>query len=95
MEECVHKKSGRAFAVKILEKTPGFFVRTKVLKEIETYHICRGHENIIQLQEYFEEPSNFYLIFEKIDGGSLSERIRNRDFFTEDEVSRIVKDLAT
>merc|ERR1711971_1238893 len=31
----------------------GLFSRSKILKEIEIYHLCRGEENIIQLIEYF------------------------------------------
>ncbi len=40
-----------------------------MLKEIETFHHCKGHKNIIQLIEYFEEPDRFYLVFEKVNGG--------------------------
>jgi MAP kinase interacting serine/threonine kinase len=40
-----------------------------VFKEIETFHHCKGHKNIIQLIEYFEEPDRFYLVFEKVNGG--------------------------
>ncbi len=43
--------------------------RSKVLKEIEIFHLCRGHDNILQLIEYFEEEDRFYLIFEKMEGG--------------------------
>jgi MAP kinase interacting serine/threonine kinase len=71
VEECQSLRNiDQAFAVKIIEKkTPG--IRSKVFKEIETYHICNGHENIINLLEYFEDPRNFYLIFEKLNGGPL------------------------
>ena len=44
--------------------------RSRVFKEIETFHHCQGHQNIIQLIEYFEEPDRFYLVFEKINGGN-------------------------
>lgn len=43
--------------------------RNKVLKEIEIFHHCKGHENILQLVEYFEEEEKFYLVFEKMEGG--------------------------
>lgn len=56
------------YAVKIIDKVPGHS-RSRVFKEIETFHHCRGHKNIIQLIEYFEEPDRFYLVFEKINGG--------------------------
>ena len=46
--------------------------RARVFKEIDTFHHCQGHQNIIQLIEYFEEPDRFYLVFEKINGGKLT-----------------------
>jgi len=41
--------------LKIVEKKSGQHGRLKMLKEIETFHCCQGHENILQLIEYFEE----------------------------------------
>merc|ERR1712172_391921 len=76
------------------EKVPGLFSRSKILKEIEIYHLCRGEQNIIQLIEYFEEVNSFYLVFEKMLGGPLLDHIQRRICFTEAEASRIVKDLA-
>lgn len=64
------------------------------MKEIEIFHICQGHENIIQLIDYFEENDRFYLIFEKILGGPLLDHIQARTCFTEAEASTIIKDLA-
>merc|ERR1711963_178580 len=61
VENCVNVFTGIEYAVKIIEKVPGFFNRSKILKEIEIYHLCRGQENIIQLIEYFEEPNCFDL----------------------------------
>ena len=40
-----------------------------MFKEIEIFHLCQGHENILQLYEYFEEEERFYLVFEKMQGG--------------------------
>lgn len=48
-----------------------------------------------------QEPTNnsvflrrFYLVFEKVEGGQLFNRIQERDLFTEREASQIVRDLA-
>merc|ERR1712088_485791 len=65
--------------------------RSKLLKEIEIYHMCRGQRNIIQL---FEEEDKCYLVFEKLNGGPLLEHIQRRKFFTESEGSTIVRNLA-
>merc|ERR1711944_355821 len=75
-------------------KKTGTFQRSKLLKEIEIYHMCRGQTNIIQLSEFFEEEDKFYLVFEKLNGGPLLEHIQRRKFFTESEGSSIVRNLA-
>ena len=90
---CINKNSGQEFAVKIIEKEPGN-PRTKVFKEIETFHHCEGHQNIIQLIQFFEEVDRFYLIFEKVYGGPLLAHIQKRVHFTENEASRIIRDIA-
>ena len=71
VETCQNVFTGIEYAVKIIEKRPGLYCRSKVLKEIEIYHLCRGHQHIIQLIEYFEEDDFFYLVFEKIRGGRI------------------------
>merc|ERR1719186_507744 len=94
VETCKNVFTGIEYAVKVIEKRPGSFSRSKMLKEIEIYHLCRGQRNIIQLIEFFEEAENFYLVFEKISGGPLLKHIQQRVCFTEAEASMIIKDLA-
>lgn len=94
VETCQNVFTGIEYAVKIIEKRPGLYCRSKVLKEIEIYHLCRGHQNIIQLIEYFEETDSFYLVFEKIRGGPLLSHIQERVCFTESEASAIIRSLA-
>ena len=94
VQTCKSVFSGVEYAVKIIEKKPGTFLRRKLLKEIEIYHMCRGHKNIIQLIEFFEEDDKFYLVFEKLCGGPLLEHIQRKKFLTEDEASSIVRNLA-
>lgn len=59
------------------------------------FHHSQGHENIIQLLEFFEEEDKFYLVFEKIFGGPLLSHIQNRTQFTEADASKVVRDLAS
>ena len=94
VENCVNIYTGIEYAVKIIEKIPGLFSRSKMLKEIEIYHLCRGQQNIIQLIEFFEETSCFFLVFEKMLGGPLLDHIQRRVCFTEAEASRVIQDLA-
>ena len=49
---------------------------TKIIPHVSTIGVgqgqSKGHKNIIQLIEYFEEPDRFYLVFEKVNGGKTT-----------------------
>jgi len=94
VQTCVNVYTEVEYAVKIIEKVPGHS-RARVFKEIDTFHHCQGHKNIIQLVEYFEETEKFYLVFEKIRGGQLLDHIQRRKFFSEREAAMIVRDVAS
>merc|ERR1712227_849277 len=94
VQSCKSVFTGVEYAVKIIEKKPGTFVRRKLLKEIEIYHMCQGQKNITQLVEFFEEDDKVYLVFEKLHGGPLLEHIQRRKFLTESEASNIIRHLA-
>ena len=82
------------YAVKIIDKIPGH-ARARVFKEVETFHHCQGHPNIIQLIEFFEDEEKFYLVFEKVNGGQLLSRIQERVHFSEREASQIILEIAS
>jgi len=82
------------YAFKIIDKVPGHS-RARVFKEIELFHHCQGHENIIQLMEYFEQADKFFLVFEKVSGGQLLDYIQTRNFFTEQEAAAVISDVAS
>ncbi|XP_014243203.1 MAP kinase-interacting serine/threonine-protein kinase 2 isoform X2 [Cimex lectularius] len=91
---CVNILTDMEFAVKVIDKIPGH-PRARVFREVETFHHCHGHPNIIQLLEMFEDDTHYYLVFEKIVGGELLSRIQEKDKFTEREAAEIIRDLAT
>merc|ERR1711875_87778 len=93
VQTCVNIYSEVEYAVKIIDKVPGHS-RARVFKEIDLFHHCQGHKNIIQLIEYFEESDRFYLIFEKVSGGQLLDYIQTRKFFTEQEAAAVIADVA-
>merc|ERR1719492_601540 len=93
VQTCVNIYTEVEYAVKIIEKVPTHS-RSRVFKEIDLFHHCQGHQNIINLIEYFEEAERFYLVFEKVLGGQLLDKIAERKFFTEEETIEIVRDIA-
>merc|ERR1712226_224144 len=94
VETCINLVTGVEYAVKIVDKDSWQFQRQKMLKEIELYHFCQGHDSIIQLIEYFEEDDHFYLIFEKAQGGHLLKQINQKLRFDEKNAAKIVAKLA-
>jgi len=94
VQTCINIFTQVEYAVKIIDKVPGH-TRARVFKEIDLFHHCQGHKNIIQLVEYFEETDQFYLIFEKIRGGQLLDHIQKRKYFTEQEAASVVSDVAS
>jgi len=93
VETCVNVFSGKEYAVKIINKESMFFNRKKMMKEIDLYHWCAGHDSIIQLIDYFEEQDKFYLIFEKA-AGHLLDSIVEKKYFSEVEAATIIQKLA-
>ncbi|NXS12062.1 MKNK1 kinase, partial [Neodrepanis coruscans] len=51
--------------------------------------------NILELIEFFEDDSRYYLVFEKLRGGSILAHIQKRKHFNEREASKVVRDIAS
>lgn len=91
---CHNKFTGKEYAVKVIDKNLPGHSRQKVFKEIELLKMCANSPNILQLIEYFEDAMRFYLVFEKMYGGTLLHRIEQCAHFDESEASRVVRDIA-
>ncbi|KAL3866345.1 hypothetical protein ACJMK2_043650 [Sinanodonta woodiana] len=93
VETFINSFNSKEYAIKILQKET-LRSRSKVFNEIEINHVCQGQEDILQLYEYFEEEDRFYLVFDKIFGGTLLDNIKRRGHLTENEASAIVHRIA-
>ncbi|XP_067270051.1 MAP kinase-interacting serine/threonine-protein kinase 2b isoform X1 [Pseudorasbora parva] len=94
VETCISQITHKEYAVKIIEKRPGHS-RSRVFREVEMLYQCQGHRNILELVEFFEEEDKFYLVFEKLRGGSVLAHIHKRRYFSEQEASIVVQDIAS
>ncbi|XP_072245274.1 MAP kinase-interacting serine/threonine-protein kinase 2b [Leuresthes tenuis] len=94
VQTCINLITNKEYAVKIIEKRPGHS-RSRVFREVEMLYQCQGHRNILELVEFFEEEDKFYLVFEKLRGGSVLAQIHKRQHFSEQEASVIVYDIAS
>lgn len=94
VQTCINIFTEVECAVKIIDKIPGH-ARARVFREVETFHHCQGHPNILQLIEFFEDKEKFYLVFEKINGGPLLTRIQENICFSEHDAAQIIKEIAS
>ncbi|XP_071984051.1 MAP kinase-interacting serine/threonine-protein kinase 1 [Engystomops pustulosus] len=94
VQGCVSLHNGKDYAVKIVEKKSGHS-RSRVFREVETLYQCQGNRNILELIEFCEDDSCFYLVFEKLRGGSILSHIQRRKHFDEREASTVVRDIAS
>ncbi|CAL8256442.1 unnamed protein product [Merluccius merluccius] len=94
VQTCINLITNNEYAVKIIEKRPGHS-RSRVFREVEMLYQCQGHRNILELVEFFEEEDKFYLVFEKLRGGSVLAQIHKRRHFSEQEASVVVQDIAS
>ncbi|XP_057246523.1 MAP kinase-interacting serine/threonine-protein kinase 1 isoform X3 [Malurus melanocephalus] len=94
VQGAVSLQTGKEYAVKIIEKNAGHS-RSRVFREIETLYQCQGNRNILELIEFFEDDASYYLVFEKLRGGSILAHIQKRKHFNEREASKVVRDIAS
>lgn len=74
----VEKKTGKEFAVKIIdisgEKAESAQVeqtKKETIREVNILRTCAGHTNIIELHDFFETPTFIFLVFELCRKGEL------------------------
>jgi calcium-dependent protein kinase len=88
-----HKSTGMKRAVKKFSKkealTGGL---DQIPKEIEILRQL-SHPHILKTYEWFEDESNYYLVTEMIEGGTLLKRIEQTDKFGEREAAMVMQQL--
>jgi serine/threonine protein kinase len=91
----VSVSTGQEVAVKLVHKHEPGHTRSRIMREVDTFNLCKQHPNIVQLLDWFEDADNFYLVFEKMHGGPLLNHIQRKICFTEQEASQVAKDIVT
>ncbi|KAJ3411456.1 hypothetical protein HDV05_002191 [Chytridiales sp. JEL 0842] len=93
VKEAIYIPTGELYAIKSIKKVPesknkraNMIVRREmsILKEI------RGHENLIQMFDFFETKDTYYMVFELATGGELFDRIAAKGRFTERDAADIL-----
>ncbi|XP_076312815.1 ribosomal protein S6 kinase alpha-5-like isoform X2 [Tachypleus tridentatus] len=87
--KCIHKSTGKEYAVKIISR------RVDSRREIKLLKLCQNHPNIVKFKDVFCDEVHTYLVLELLKGGELLERIRKKTCFTETEACHIFRQLVS
>ncbi|KAJ8678907.1 hypothetical protein QAD02_014694 [Eretmocerus hayati] len=85
---CVHKQSGREYAVKIVSR------KVDCGREASLLRACQGHPNIVQLVEVHQDHAHTYLVMELLSGGELFAKSRGKPF-EEKRALTVMRQLAS
>jgi calcium/calmodulin-dependent protein kinase (CaM kinase) II/calcium/calmodulin-dependent protein kinase I len=88
-----HKASGQLFAVKVVMREDlkskddaQFLQEVFILKSLK-------HNNIVALNDFYEEKDYFYLVMELLDGGDVFDRIVEKNHYTELDARDLASEL--
>ncbi|UXI22332.1 homeotic protein antennapedia-like [Sarcoptes scabiei] len=87
---CTHIKTGKQYAVKIIEKK-----HQNCTEEVSILLRHGHHPNIVKLFDAFEENDRVYLFMDLMEGGELLERIWKKKVLIESEASDIMAVLVS
>jgi calcium-dependent protein kinase len=90
VRSAVHKATGQTRAVKILKKTDQdqekLFLEVDILARL-------SHPNIMQVFEFYNDNTNFYIVSEFCSGGELFDCITEQGVFSEGDAASIMKQI--
>ncbi|GBG31164.1 Protein kinase, putative [Hondaea fermentalgiana] len=88
----VLKRTGQAYAIKIIDKATLQENREALLTEISILKQV-DHINVINMKEIFETRKKLYLIMDVLDGGELFDRIVENGTFSEKDASDLSRSI--
>lgn len=93
--QCKHKRSGRVYAVKILDRRAGVIRENLVNKEVSIFESINSKDSkyIVNLVDIFREKEFVYIVMELTSGGDLFREIMVKDCFPEVMVKHIAKQV--
>jgi len=100
VRQCIHKETGKNYAVKIIDKfskrgedVKGINVLTQVRTEVNALSKLKGHPNIISLKDFYESSAFFFLVFELASGGELFDYLTKEVALPEKVTRRMIWQL--
>ncbi|KAM9305776.1 phosphorylase b kinase gamma catalytic chain, liver/testis isoform [Gastrophryne carolinensis] len=100
VRRCIHRQTGREFAVKIIEVTPERLspeqlqeVRQSTAKEMEILQQVSHHPSIISLIDSYESLTFIFLVFDLMKRGELFDYLTEKVTLSEKETRCIMRSL--
>ena len=96
VKECTHRKTGKKYALKIIDKskTRGAKETKMIENEVRTMQVIR-HANCVALYDVFDTAEELFLVMELVEGGDLFDRIVEKGKYAESDAVRLVRNMAT
>jgi serine/threonine protein kinase len=64
-------------------------VEDKIQREIQILKTMSGHPNVVKLHEMFEDPDNYYMVFEYLPEGDIASKMQTEYFDYEENLKKI------
>lgn len=92
----IHLETNKAYAIKIIDKAKvtSEKQRWRIRNEINLQKRCK-HPYITFFVDYFESESDICIVLELCEGGELFNRIVEKGCFTENEASRVMRQIGS
>ena len=100
VRKCTHKASGKAYAIKVIDKSKSrssTYKENMFEKELEILQNI-DHPNLIKLYDHYDTKSSLYLVTELASEGDLFDRVvtlKKRKALSEKDASHLVQQLVS
>ncbi|KAM4588767.1 calcium/calmodulin-dependent protein kinase IGa [Odontesthes bonariensis] len=84
------KKTGNLYALKCLKKK--HLVQSNLENEINVLRRIK-HENVVELEDFYESRTHYYLVMQLVSGGELFDRILDKGVYTEKDATKVIKQV--